>query len=243
VAVDAGTAAGRPRRPDETQARRAQARERQAEEFYEAVRRRDPTQGSAAFGLARIRLRGGDRRGAVAVLDEVPPTARHHDAARVAAIRVLAGRLPDGTGPGTGELAEAAQRLAERLPDASEPGTAQATAAAAERPAGPGLDGAGSREQPARDRLITEVREYAWVCRPPNGWGDGFPTGALFGPEDTPEALCALLSRSLKRLADQAGSADERGDLLDRAYAVLPEPAGLRERLRPRRLRRLRRTA
>jgi serine/threonine-protein kinase PknG len=58
------------------------------------------------------------------------------------------------------------------------------------------------------------------------------------GPEDTPEALRARLSRSLKRLADQAGSAEERGDLLDRAYAVLPQPAGLRELLRPRRLRR-----
>lgn len=237
VVVDAGTAAGRPRRPDETQARRAQARERRAEEFYEAVWRRDPTQGSAAFGLARIRLRGGDRRGAVAVLDDVPTTARHHDAARVAAIRVLAGRLPDGTGPGTGELAEAASRLAGRLPDETGPGTAKA-AEAAERPAGPSLDGTDSREQPALDRLITELLEYALVCRPPGGWGDGFPTGALLGPEDTPEALRARLSRSLKRLADQAGSAEERGDLLDRAYAVLPQPAGLRELLRPRRLRR-----
>ncbi|MEV5343095.1 tetratricopeptide repeat protein [Streptomyces sp. NPDC052676] len=212
VVVDAGATPGRLRRGERQQVRRAEDRERQAEEFYEAVRRRDPTQGSAAFGLARIHLRGGRRRRAVAVLDEVPTTARHHDAARVAAIRALAGRLPDGTGPGTADLGEAAERLA-----------------------GLRLDGAGSREQSARDRLTTELREYALVCRPPGGWGDGFPTGALFGPADTPQALRALLSRSLKRLADQAGTPDERGDLLDRAYAVLPEPARLRELLRVRR--------
>ncbi|MFF0450786.1 tetratricopeptide repeat protein [Streptomyces sp. NPDC004609] len=181
-----------------------QDRGRHASEYYEAVRRRDPAQGSAAFGLARVHLRQGERDRAVAVLDEVPTTSRHYDAARVAAVRLLAGRLPGGAGPGPAELGGAAERLA-----------------------GLHLDGSGPW-----DRLVTEVREHALACRPPAGWGTGFPAGDLFGPEDTPEALAALLSRSLKRLADQAGSVGERGDLLDRAYAVLPEPPGFRDLLR-----------
>ncbi|MGC9441253.1 tetratricopeptide repeat protein [Streptomyces sp. WG5] len=201
---EAGPAPARIRRAGQQQAERAQARELQAEEYYEAVRRRDPTQGSAAFGLARIRLRRGGRREAVAVLDEVPTTSRHYDAARVAAVRVLAGRLPGRPAPLAADLHEAAERLAGLHLDGSE----------------------------ARDRLETELREHALACRPPGGWGSGFPAGELFGPQDTEAALRRLLSGSLKRLADQAGSPGERGDLLDRAYAVLPEPAGLGELLR-----------
>ncbi|WP_105968901.1 serine/threonine-protein kinase [Streptomyces geranii] len=186
------------------------AGERQTEEYYEAVRRRDRTQGSAALGLARIELRRGDRRAAVEVLDRIPTTSRHYDAARVAAIRVLTGRLP-GSGPTAAQLGEAA----ERLQGLRRPPTALH------------LDGSG-----AWDRLVTEVREHALTCRPPGGWGPDFPAGELFGPTDTPRALGELLSRSLKRLADQAGSTDERGELLDRAYATLPETAGFRELLR-----------
>ncbi|MGW5087707.1 tetratricopeptide repeat protein [Streptomyces coelicoflavus] len=193
-------------RPAEAQASaqaaaRAGARSAQAEEFYEAVLRRDPTQGSAAFGLARVRLRRAGRRRAVGVLDEVPTTSRHYDAARVAAVRILAARLPGGPGPLVTELREAAERLAELH-----------------------LDGSGSW-----DRLATELREHALACRPPGGWGSGFPAGELFGAEDSEDALRRLLSGSLRDLADQAGSAGERGDLLDTAYAVLPAPAGLRE--------------
>ncbi|MGW2133543.1 tetratricopeptide repeat protein [Streptomyces coelicoflavus] len=186
---------------DAQAAARAGARSAQAEEFYEAVLRRDPTQGSAAFGLARVRLRRAGRRRAVGVLDEVPTTSRHYDAARVAAVRILAARLPGGPGPLVTELREAAERLAELH-----------------------LDGSGSW-----DRLATELREHALACRPPEGWGSGFPAGELFGPEDSEDALRRLLSGSLRDLADQAGSAGERGDLLDTAYAVLPAPAGLRE--------------
>ncbi|WP_345963907.1 tetratricopeptide repeat protein [Streptomyces sp. BRB040] len=186
---------------DAQAAARAGARSAQAEEFYEAVLRRDPTQGSAAFGLARVRLRRAGRRRAVGVLDEVPTTSRHYDAARVAAVRILAARLPGGPGPLVTELREAAERLVELH-----------------------LDGSGSW-----DRLATELREHALACRPPEGWGSGFPAGELFGPEDSEDALRRLLSGSLRDLADQAGSAGERGDLLDTAYAVLPAPAGLRE--------------
>ncbi|MCX5397209.1 tetratricopeptide repeat protein [Streptomyces sp. NBC_00102] len=203
-AADAGGARGRPPRPERPRAGQAAAREQLAEQYYEAVRRRDPTQGSAAFGVARLRLRRDGRRSAVDVLDEVPTTSRHYDAARVAAVRVLTGRLPGGSRPAGVELREAARRLA-----------------------GLHLDDSG-----ARDRLVTEVREHALTHRPPEGWGGGFPVGELFGPQDTEEALRGLLYRSLKGLADQARSADARGDLLDLAYSVLPEPPGPRSLLR-----------
>jgi serine/threonine-protein kinase PknG len=198
------------KRRDQAQRAKEREHERWAAEYYEAVRRRDPTQGSAAFALARLHLRRGERGRAVAVLDQVPTTSRHYDAARVAAVRVLVGRLPDGSCPGADELGDAAQRLA-----------------------GLHLDGSGSW-----DRLLTEVREQTLACRPPGGWGSGFPAGELFGPADTPEALAGQLSKSLRRLADQAGTVGDRGDLLDLAYAVLPEPPRLRDLLRG-----LRRTA
>jgi serine/threonine-protein kinase PknG len=174
------------------------AGERQTGEYYEAVWQRDRTQGSAAFGLARVHLRRGDREAAVAVLDKVPTTSRHHDAARVAAVRVLSGRLPAGPATVAG-LRDAAERL-RSLPTVLR------------------LDGRGSR-----DRLVAEIRENALGCRPPGGWGPDFPTGELLGPDDTSKSLRELFSGSLKDLADQARDGSERGDLLDRAYAVLPE--------------------
>ena len=55
---------------------------------------RDSTQGSAAFGLARLYLRAGRRDAAVRVLDKVPLDLAALRSGRVAAIRVLTGRLP-----------------------------------------------------------------------------------------------------------------------------------------------------
>ncbi|WNV85471.1 tetratricopeptide repeat protein [Umezawaea sp. Da 62-37] len=68
---------------------------------------------NAAFGLARVASARGDRAGAVRVLDEVPESSRHDEAARIAGIRVLAGRLPDdaGTTPSADQLREAGERL------------------------------------------------------------------------------------------------------------------------------------
>ncbi|GLZ52029.1 serine/threonine-protein kinase [Actinomycetospora sp. NBRC 106378] len=60
-------------------------------ERFERIWRTDPTWTGAAFALARLRADGGDRAGAVAVLDEVPPTSVHAADARVAAVRVLLG--------------------------------------------------------------------------------------------------------------------------------------------------------
>ncbi|MEV0678752.1 tetratricopeptide repeat protein [Actinosynnema sp. NPDC050436] len=83
-----------------------------AESHYLAVWRRDRSVAGAVFGLARAHLARGDRAGAVALLDETPAISRHHDAARIAAVRVLGERLADGSRPSAADLAEAATRLA-----------------------------------------------------------------------------------------------------------------------------------
>jgi len=58
-----------------------------AAEFYRLVWTTDPAYVSAAFGLARVLLAGGDREGAVRALESVPETSSHFVAARVAAVR------------------------------------------------------------------------------------------------------------------------------------------------------------
>ncbi|WP_018331382.1 serine/threonine-protein kinase [Actinomycetospora chiangmaiensis] len=60
-------------------------------ERFARVWRTDRTWTGAAFALARLRVGADDRAGAVAVLDEVPPTSVHAADARVAAVRVLLG--------------------------------------------------------------------------------------------------------------------------------------------------------
>nr|MDT0657403.1 tetratricopeptide repeat protein [Micromonospora sp. DSM 115978] len=80
--------------------------------LYERVWRTDRSLLSAAFGLARIRLAGGDRAGALDVLDEVPDSSSQHVAAQVAAVRaILPGVAPSAT---VDDLLGASARL-ERL--------------------------------------------------------------------------------------------------------------------------------
>jgi serine/threonine-protein kinase PknG len=57
-----------------------------AAHHYELVWRTDHTMVSAAFGLARVRRRLGDREGAFEVLRGVPENSRHHVTAQLAAI-------------------------------------------------------------------------------------------------------------------------------------------------------------
>ncbi len=61
----------------------------QALHYYNVVWRTDASVISAAFGLARQRLRIGDHGGAVAALDEVPNSSRQHTAARLVAIQAM----------------------------------------------------------------------------------------------------------------------------------------------------------
>jgi serine/threonine-protein kinase PknG len=100
-----------------------------AEPYYAAVWSRDRSVASAAFGLARISLSRVDRAGAMRRLDEVPQVSRHYDAARLAAINVLSGRLP-AAHPSPGDFNAAAERL-----------------------------GGLYLDSPARDRLTTAIRE------------------------------------------------------------------------------------
>jgi serine/threonine-protein kinase PknG len=58
-----------------------------AAEYYRLVWSTDPSYVSAAFGLARVQLATGDRRGAVRTLESVPESSIHYTAARVAAVR------------------------------------------------------------------------------------------------------------------------------------------------------------
>jgi serine/threonine-protein kinase PknG len=88
---------------------------RAAERLYEMVWQADRSYVSAAFGLARTRIRLGDRAGAVTATDEVPDASRHALAARIAAFRLLTGQSGASAWPTDTELGEAANRL-ERPP-------------------------------------------------------------------------------------------------------------------------------
>ncbi|GAA3115729.1 hypothetical protein GCM10017687_31330 [Streptomyces echinatus] len=115
--------------------------------YYEAVWRRDSAHTAAAFGLARGHLARGDRDAAVHVLDEVPATSRHHDAARVAAVRIRAGVLHGGP-PTPAGLRDAARRLPElRLDGGAADGESRArlvAEVARQRPAQPAAAGLGA---------------------------------------------------------------------------------------------------
>jgi len=67
-----------------------------AARYYETVWRTNHSFYSAAFGLARLRARAGDRSGAIATLDQITTASAHYTAAGTAAIEILLdGRTPD----------------------------------------------------------------------------------------------------------------------------------------------------
>jgi serine/threonine-protein kinase PknG len=170
-----------------------------AARFYEAVWRRDRSQASAAFGLARIRLGRGDRAGAMAVLDGVPRVSRHYDAARIAAVRISCGRFDGGsTGLSAADLSEAVRRLREL-----------------------DLDG-GDADGESRQRLTAAVRETALDWIRSGRRHRRLDGGAVLGTPATEAGLRGLLERSFRLLARQARSADDHGTLVDLANAVRP---------------------
>jgi serine/threonine-protein kinase PknG len=177
-----------------------------AERCYEAVWRRDRSQASAAFGLARVCLRRADRNTAVAVLDEVPDVSPHYEAARIAAVRILSGRLAVSTGNGNGL-----------------PATADFNAVVSRLPA-LRLDGS-DNNGPARDRLTAAVREVALAWFRETG-GDNQVNGHdVLGGHVTERGLRKLLERSFRALARQAGNPHDHGVLVDLANAVRPRTA------------------
>ena len=70
--------------------------------MYELVSRTDPSYTSAAFGLARCLGTTGDRKGAVAALERVPPTSNLFTRSRVEVARTLINH--QHSAPGTQEL-------------------------------------------------------------------------------------------------------------------------------------------
>ncbi|KOG85250.1 hypothetical protein ADK38_37735, partial [Streptomyces varsoviensis] len=200
-----------------------------AEWFYQAVWQRNRSQGSAAFGLARLRLAAGDRDAAVRVLDGVPMVSRHYDAAQLAAVRIRAGRL--GPAPYRLPSVEDFQDAVRRLPRLD-------------------LDD-GQPSGEARDRLNAEVLQTAldWarthsadeVRAAARGFAAPLFAAPRFAPPrprrrprrgrrrtaqarpDPEAALRALLEASLRRIAQrQARTADEHGALVDRANSIRP---------------------
>ncbi|MDQ1040966.1 serine/threonine-protein kinase PknG [Streptomyces sp. V3I8] len=183
--------------------------------FYEAVRLRNPSLGSAAFGAARARLAlGGDQvwDDAVRALDAVPQHSRHRTAARTAAVRVGVEHVRTAGHPDEGaeRLREVLARLA-RLFHAH-----------------------GLTDEQARVRMTAEVWEAVRGALA-RGAIDAAGLAELAAgadarlglPSDEP-GLRRELSRLYLTLAHQAArsAAAEDGTvaetLLDRAYAVRP---------------------
>ncbi|MEW2571896.1 tetratricopeptide repeat protein [Streptomyces sp. NPDC047070] len=183
--------------------------------FYEAVRLRNPSLGSAAFGAARARLALGGERAwddAVRALDAVPQHSRHRTAARTAAVRVGVEHVRTAERPD-----EAADRLREVL------------AALARL-----FHAHGLTDEQARVRMTAEVWEAvrgALVRGAIDAAGlAGLAADAdarLGLPSDEP-GLRRELSRLYLTLAHQAARSAGAEDgavaetLLDRAYAVRP---------------------
>ncbi|MFE9765416.1 tetratricopeptide repeat protein [Streptomyces sp. NPDC005808] len=173
-----------------------------AAEYYRLVWTTDPSYVSAAFGLARVQLASGDRRGAVQTLESVPESSIHYTAARVAAVR-----------------ARLRQRLAEEAPATPVLDDLTAAAGQVEALGGYGLDAV------RREQLSTEVLGCAldWVLSgsqvsaPASGGGR-----ALLGSELDERGLRFGLERSYRTLARLAQGGEERIDLVERANRYRP---------------------
>ncbi|MFF4216641.1 serine/threonine-protein kinase [Streptomyces nondiastaticus] len=171
-----------------------------AAEYYRLVWATDPSYVSAAFGLARVRLAGGDRPGAVRALESVPEASIHYTAARVAAVRArLRRRSPQE--PLLDDLVAAADQV-ERLADF-------------------GLDAV------RRERLSAEVLGSAldWVLSGSPGPGGGPQAarpGALLGRGLDERELRFGLERSYRVLARLAQRGEERIELVERANRFRP---------------------
>jgi serine/threonine-protein kinase PknG len=168
-----------------------------AKRCYEVVWQRDQSHVSAAFGLARVHLARGDRQGAVDILDTVSELSRHYDSARIAAVRVLfehfGSELPSIT-----DFDEVGRRLPTLYLDGGEP------------------DG------PSRIRLRVAILETALVWIRQSGGGEPAAGQVILGDRPTERSVRRRLEEALRRLAGQAGTADEHGVLVDLANAVRP---------------------
>ncbi|ANB06448.1 serine/threonine protein kinase [Streptomyces ambofaciens] len=172
-----------------------------AAEYYRLVWSSDPSHVSAAFGLARVQLAGGDRAGAVRTLESVPETSVHCTAARVAAVRARLRRRTVNAGDAAflDDLVAAARQV-ESL-DVY------------------GLDPA------RREQLSAEVLGCAldWVLS--GGQGSVPPAAGgrtLLGSGLDERGLRFGLERSYRTLARLARGGEERIDLVERANRYRP---------------------
>jgi serine/threonine-protein kinase PknG len=85
-----------------------------AARWYEIVARTDPSITAASFGLARCRMQGGDRAGALVAYERVPDTSSGYTDAQIARIRCLS--APDGDRDPTLDELIAAGTALEALP-------------------------------------------------------------------------------------------------------------------------------
>ncbi|MBV7699268.1 serine/threonine-protein kinase [Streptomyces sp. TRM70350] len=172
-----------------------------AAEYYRLVWATDPSCVSAAFGLARVQLATGDRRGAVGTLESVPESSIHYTAARVAAVRA---------------------RLRQRTAAAGDvPFLEDLTAAAGQVEA---LDAYGL-DPTRREQLATEVLGSAldWILS--GGQGSVAPAAGgrtLLGSGLDERGLRFGLERSYRTLARLARGGEERIDLVERANRYRP---------------------
>ncbi|MFE1588976.1 tetratricopeptide repeat protein [Streptomyces sp. NPDC058737] len=172
-----------------------------AAEYYRLVWASDPSHVSAAFGLARVQLAGGDRAAAVRTLESVPESSIHCTGARVAAVRA---RLRQRTAA-AGDL-----RFLDDL---------VAAARQVEALDVYGLDPA------RREQLSAEVLGCAldWVL---SGGRGSVPPAAggrtLLGSGLDERGLRFGLERSYRTLARLARGGEERIDLVERANRYRP---------------------
>ncbi|SCD50681.1 serine/threonine-protein kinase PknG [Streptomyces sp. DvalAA-14] len=172
-----------------------------AAEYYRLVWITDHSYVSAAFGLARVLLKSGDRIGAVAALESVPESSIHYTAARVAAIRA---------------------RLRDRSPREPLLTDLHAAARQVEDLQRQGLD------SDRREQLATEVLGSAldWVLAGRTGDGaSGGPAAApgdILGARLTERDLRFGLERSYRVLARLAQQGGARIELVERANRFRP---------------------
>ncbi|MGW4565167.1 tetratricopeptide repeat protein [Streptomyces sp. NPDC004561] len=172
-----------------------------AAEYYHLVWATDPSYVSTAFGLARVQLAAGDRRGAVRTLESVPESSIHYTAARVAAVRA---------------------RLRQRTATAGDvPFLDDLTAAAGQVEAlqAYGLDPA------RREQLSAEVLGCAldWILSGGQGTAEPAVGGRmLLGSGLEERGLRFGLERAYRTLARLAPGGEERIELVERANRYRP---------------------
>lgn len=168
-----------------------------AAEYYRLVWTTDHSYVSAAFGLARVLLRSGDRPGAVRALESVPESSIHYTAARVAAVR---------------------SRLRDRAPNEPLLPDLHAAAQQVEDLQRQGLD------PDRRETLATEVLGGAldWVIAGRAGQPPTAGAPRLLGAQLDERELRFGLERAYRVLARLAQQGSTRIELVERANRFRP---------------------